>query len=37
MKFARTMADLDRIPHLEPKHIAEAIPYRTLERTFSGV
>jgi magnesium chelatase family protein len=36
-KVARTMADLDRIPQLEPKHTAEATPYRTLDRTFSGV
>jgi magnesium chelatase family protein len=34
LKVARTVADLDAIPQLEPKHIAEAIQYRTLDRTF---
>ncbi len=34
LKVARTIADLDCIPQLEPKHIAEAIQYRTLDRTF---
>ena len=34
LKVARTIADLDATPQLEPKHIAEAIQYRTLDRTF---
>ncbi len=34
LKVARTIADLDGVPQLEPKHIAEAIQYRTLDRTF---
>jgi len=34
LKVARTIADLDGAPALEPKHIAEAIQYRTLDRTF---
>jgi magnesium chelatase family protein len=34
LKVARTIADLEGVPGLEPKHIAEAIQYRTLDRTF---
>ncbi|MFZ0286353.1 MAG: YifB family Mg chelatase-like AAA ATPase [Terriglobales bacterium] len=34
LKVARTIADLEGAPGLEPKHIAEAIQYRTLDRTF---
>ncbi len=34
LKVARTIADLEAVPALEPKHIAEAIQYRTLDRTF---
>src|ERR1700687_2271629 len=34
LKVARTIADLDGVPQLEPKHIAEAIQYRTLDRRF---
>jgi magnesium chelatase family protein len=34
LKVARTIADLDGTATLEPKHIAEAIQYRTLDRTF---
>jgi magnesium chelatase family protein len=34
LKVARTLADLESTPQLEPKHIAEAIQYRTLDRTF---
>ncbi len=34
LKVARTIADLDAVSQLEPKHIAEAIQYRTLDRTF---
>jgi magnesium chelatase family protein len=34
LKVARTIADLEGAPNLEPKHIAEAIQYRTLDRTF---
>ncbi len=34
LKVARTVADLEGSPAIEPKHIADAIQYRTLDRTF---
>jgi magnesium chelatase family protein len=34
LKVARTVADLESAAAILPKHIAEAIQYRTLDRTF---
>jgi magnesium chelatase family protein len=34
LKVARTIADLDGASQIESKHVAEAIQYRTLDRTF---
>jgi magnesium chelatase family protein len=34
LKVARTIADIDAVPQIEGKHIAEAIQYRTLDRNF---
>jgi len=33
-KTLSAAADLEGAPAIEPKHIAEAIQYRTLDRTF---
>ncbi len=32
LKIARTVADLDEAVALEPKHVGEAIQYRSLDR-----
>lgn len=32
LKIARTVADLEKSPHIRPDHIAEAVQYRTLDR-----
>src|SRR5450432_1476286 len=34
LKVARTIADLDGVDGIEPKHLSEAIQYRTLDRSY---
>ena len=34
LKVARTIADLDSASAIEPRHLSEAIQYRTLDRTY---
>jgi magnesium chelatase family protein len=34
LKVARTVADLDGAEDLEPKHLSEAVQYRTLDRNL---
>src|SRR5487761_403196 len=34
LKVARTIADLDGIPDIQPRQLSEAIQYRTLDRTY---
>jgi magnesium chelatase family protein len=34
LKVARTIADLDAATSIEPRHLSEAIQYRTLDRSY---
>jgi magnesium chelatase family protein len=36
LKIARTIADLGRDAALDPKHVSEAIQYRSLDRRGAG-
>ena len=37
LKVARTIADLDASPLIEPRHMHEAVSYRNLDRSTWGL
>ena len=34
LKLARTIADLEGVPDIQPEHVSEAVQYRTLDRSY---
>jgi len=34
LKVSRTIADIEGVPSITPKHLSEAIQYRTLDRSY---